>query len=926
MDETIRILIVEDLPTDAELAEREIRKELKSCEFQCVDTREDFLGALENFQPDLIISDYRMPRFDGLTALKLALEYSPLTPVIILTSAMNEDTAVLCMKTGATDYVIKEHLKRLGQAVKHALDEKQLRLERQRAEQALRESEERFRSIYENTTIGLYRTTPAGQILMANPAAVKMLGYDSFEELAQLNIDAEKLNLTPRSEFRRLADRDGVVTGLESIWVKKDGSTIFVRESAKTIYDENGNVVFYDGFFEDITARKQMEEELHLTQFSVDRASIGIMRTGIDARILNVNEKLCQSLGYTKQELCKMHVYDIDPSFPLDEWHKHRKRLQNQGSDVFETTHKRKDGTTFPVEITANYVEYGGSGYSFSFIRDITERKKMMEALQASEASWRARSDELESLFNLAARLRQSQNTNDMVQIILREIQQVVKSDAVAVAFHDKNHQNFRVVGGLGPLAPQIGQVFRDDEGISGVVLRTQTTYITEDYAPDSHRMADPKNLYFANDTGPAACVPLRSENEFLGTIYASRRRGTNSEPFTSEEERLLTAIGEMGGNTLRRARLFEDVQKHLRRTQALHDIQLAVTSSFDLQLTLNVVLEQCLIQLEVDAAAVLIFDPNLSQLKFAAGRGFRTSEIENNRLLSSNSPIYQVAVQRQTVFISNINETSDQFKESLPTGNEDFIAYCGVPLITKGQIKGALEIFHRAQLSEDSEWLSFLETLAGQVAIAIDNLTMFTDLQQSNLQLSLAYDDTIQGLSRALELRDRETKGHSDRVTDLTTRLAQKMGINGVNLIHIRRGAMLHDIGKVGIPDTILLKPGKLTEEEWQVVRQHPQYAYNILSPIKYLQPALDIPYCHHEKWDGTGYPRNLKNEQIPLAARIFAVIDVWDALISERPYRKPWSGEDALTYIRDQTGKHFDPRVVEVFFEIIEGAEIKH
>jgi PAS domain S-box-containing protein len=661
-----------------------------------------------------------------------------------------------------------------------------------------------------------------------------------------------------------------------------------------------------------------MEEELHLTQFSVDRASIGIMRTGVDARILSVNEKICQSLGYTKQELCNMHIYDIDPSFPLEEWQKHRKRLQNLGSDVFETTHRRKDGTTFPVEITANYIEYGGSGYSFSFIRDITERKKMMEALKASEASWRARTDELESLFSLAARLRQSQTTNDMLQIVLREIQQVVKSDAVAIAFHDKNHQNFRVVGGLGPLAPQIGQIFRDDEGISGVVLRTQTTYITEDYSPDLHRMSDPDNLFFANDTGPAVCVPLRSENEFLGTIYASRRRGLKSRLFTSEEERLLAAIGEMAGNTLRRARLFEDVQKHLRRTQALHDIQLAVTSSFDLQLTLNVVLEQCLIQLEVDAAAVLIFDPNLTQLKYAAGRGFKTSQIENNRPLGSNSPIYQVAVQRQTVFISNLSETSDQFRESLPIGNEDFAAYCGVPLITKGQIKGALEIFHRAQLSEDSEWLSFLETLAGQVAIAIDNLTMFTDLQQSNLQLSLAYDDTIQGLSRALELRDRETKGHSDRVTDLTTQLAQKMGINGVNLIHIRRGAMLHDIGKVGIPDTILLKPGKLTEEEWQIVRQHPQYAYNILSPIKYLQPALDIPYCHHEKWDGSGYPQNLRGEDIPFAARIFAVVDVWDALTSDRPYREPLDPAKVRQIIQEGSGKHFDPQVVDAFLGI--------
>jgi HD-GYP domain-containing protein (c-di-GMP phosphodiesterase class II) len=135
--------------------------------------------------------------------------------------------------------------------------------------------------------------------------------------------------------------------------------------------------------------------------------------------------------------------------------------------------------------------------------------------------------------------------------------------------------------------------------------------------------------------------------------------------------------------------------------------------------------------------------------------------------------------------------------------------------------------------------------------------------------------------------------------------------------LVHVRRGALLHDMGKLGVPDTILFKPGKLTDEEWTVMHQHPMYAYELLSPIVYLRPALDIPYCHHEKWDGTGYPRGLKGEEIPLAARIFALVDVWDALRSDRPYRPAWSEEEALEYIREQAGKHFDPATVKVFLE---------
>ena len=197
------------------------------------------------------------------------------------------------------------------------------------------------------------------------------------------------------------------------------------------------------------------------------------------------------------------------------------------------------------------------------------------------------------------------------------------------------------------------------------------------------------------------------------------------------------------------------------------------------------------------------------------------------------------------------------------------------------------LEIFHRAPLNPDEEWLSLLEAVATQVAIAIDNAVLFADLQRSNLELALAYDTTLEGWSSALDLRDKETEGHTRRVTEMSVDLARAMGVSDAELVHIRRGALLHDIGKMGIPDSVLLKPGPLTEEEWKIMRKHPVYANELLSPIAYLRPALDIPYCHHEKWDGTGYPRGLKGEQIPLAARIFAVVDVWDALRSDRPYR---------------------------------------
>jgi HD-GYP domain-containing protein (c-di-GMP phosphodiesterase class II) len=249
----------------------------------------------------------------------------------------------------------------------------------------------------------------------------------------------------------------------------------------------------------------------------------------------------------------------------------------------------------------------------------------------------------------------------------------------------------------------------------------------------------------------------------------------------------------------------------------------------------------------------------------------------------------------------------------------EQFTAYFGVPLEAKGKLNGVLELYHRSPLEPNPEWLAFLDTLARQTAIAIDNASLFNELQGSNLELRMAYDTTLDGWANALELRDKETEGHSKRVTDLTLRLASAMGITGDDLVQIRRGTALHDIGKMGISDSILFKPGPLTEDEWEIMRLHPTMAYNLLSSIPFLRPALDIPYCHHEKWDGSGYPRGLQGEQIPLQARIFAIIDVWDALINDRPYRKAWREADALAYVKEQAGAHFDPQVVEAFLRLL-------
>lgn len=365
-------------------------------------------------------------------------------------------------------------------------------------------------------------------------------------------------------------------------------------------------------------------------------------------------------------------------------------------------------------------------------------------------------------------------------------------------------------------------------------------------------------------------------------------------------------------------AQLHEEAQRRLDHLQALRNIDIAITSSLDLKVTLDVFVDQVVSQLKLDAVDVLMLNPQMLTLEYAAGSGFNSDALRHTQLRLGEGLAGRAALERRIIHISNLNEDLNELQRSPHLRDEGFVVYFAVPLVAKGQIKGVLEAFHRSPLAPGFEWLGFLETLAGQAAIAIDNAALFDDLQRSNIELALAYDTTIEGWSCALDLRDKETEGHTIRVTELTLRLARAVGISDAELVHVRRGALLHDIGKMGVPDSILLKPGPLSEEEWVIMRKHPVYALDLLSRIPYLRPALDIPYYHHEKWDGSGYPIGLRGEQIPLAARVFAVTDVWDALRSDRPYRRGWPEEKARHHIINEAGKHFDPEIVEVFQRI--------
>ena len=365
-------------------------------------------------------------------------------------------------------------------------------------------------------------------------------------------------------------------------------------------------------------------------------------------------------------------------------------------------------------------------------------------------------------------------------------------------------------------------------------------------------------------------------------------------------------------------------LRRQMKQLSALRSIDLAIASGLDLNLLLSMLLEHVAGLLEVDASCVLLLNPRTNLLEFVSGRGFRSNSLRYTRLKMGDGCAGRVALERRLIHVPDLDANRMDFVRSPLFTGENFVSYYGVPLVAKGRVLGVLEIFQRSPLDPDADWLNFLKTISGQAAIAIDNAIMFKELQISNIELNLAYDVTIEGLSRALDLRDKETEEHTRRVTEITLKLASALDVAEADMIHIRRGSILHDIGKVAIPDQILFKRGPLLEDEWKIMRRHPDIAVELLSPVSYLTQALDIPHWHHEKWDGTGYPDRLAKEQIPFSARLFAFADVYDALTSDRPYRPAWRKQDAIQYIESQSGQHFDPNMMPVFMGLVQTGAI--
>jgi len=826
-----------------------------------------------------------------------------------------------------------------------------------------KQSEEQLRKLsraVDQNPVSIVITDLHGSIEYVNPKFSQVTGYGFSEALGQ-NPRILKSGNTTREEYKKMWNTilSGNVWQGELLNKTKSGETFWEFATIAPVFSEDGKITNFLALKENITERKRAEEDIHrrVTELGM------LYQSGLAlSHLLNPKEVGQKILELLQEKLNWHHTrirlyHPQDDSLELLDFNRPGLQSEQERNEVvnrfqFLIAHSSQGMSGWVVQHGQSvrsgdvshdprYVEaYPGIQSGLYVLMKLGERivgvisiedtrpdafseadERLIATLANQAASafenarlfeeTRQRVMELETLNRISLVLRAVLKQNEMLSIVLDEALAILNTPHGSIELYNKTTDTLDQTILRGWIA-KLTAPHHISQGIAGKVFTSGEIYISREFA------SDPETRPAARSQIPSGwggiCLPIRTTQQTLGVLVVSVPSGRE---LNRNEIRLLATLSEMTGAALQRMQLHEQTIRRLEQLHALRAVDQAIASNLDMRLTLNILINQTVSQLSVDAADVLLLHPGSNLLELVAGHGFDTPLPESVSL--SDSFAGRAIMEHQTITALD-SEIVSQYPQILKLWKkEGFSCYWGVPLIVKGEVKGVLEVYCRQSFTPDAEWLEFLETLAGQAAITIDTAQLFENLQRANLDLSLAYEATIEGWSRAMDLRDHETEGHTLRVTDLTVNLARVMHVSESQLTAIRHGALLHDIGKMGIPDAILLKEGKLTDEEWTVMRTHPILARDMLLPVAYLNDALDIPYCHHEKWDGTGYPQGLKGDRIPLVARIFAIVDVWDALTNNRTYRKKWTKQTARQYIKEQSGKHFDPQIVDIFLKNI-------
>jgi PAS domain S-box-containing protein/putative nucleotidyltransferase with HDIG domain len=759
------------------------------------------------------------------------------------------------------------------------------------------------------------------RFIEVNEAAVRQYGYsrDEFLSMSTAEIRAPQ-------DVPALIDMNSppAASGALRKHRCKDGSIRTVELDSQTLEYEGREVVLV--VIRDVTERTAVEEALRQSEARYrdlfEDATDIIYVHDLNGKMLSVNRAAERLTGFSRDDLVGISLSDfVAPEYIARVRDAMERKVDGgEARTTYEIEILTKSGARLALEVSTRLIYAQGKAIAVEGVaRDVSDRKRAQEVIQrqseraealalVSRSIADARLD-LPSILDSVAGMASALVGDACVIRLLGDSGDELET----VAIHHQNEHAVALVRRISDTA-----TYSAHEGLYARLLESGGPVRIEkvDHSTDIPPSMQPHYAAYIREFGIESilAVPLMVQGALIGSITMTRDR--DGAAYTAEDERFLVELADRAAIAIANARLFEMTRARLKQVQALRRIDTSIIGALDVGTTLDVIVEQIRAELELDAAAVLLLDPGSRMLTFASGSGFGTN-VRGMALSLAEGSLASVVIERKMVVTHDI-ATNEDFSRRPLAAREGFVTHIAVPLVARTEVKGVLELFQRRHFDPTPGWQEFFAALATQAAIAIDNAQLFEEMQRANIEQALAYETTLEGWSRALDLRDQETEGHSARVAQMTARLARALGINGDDLVNLRRGALLHDIGKMAIPDAILRKPGPLTDDEWEIMRRHPVYAYDLLAPTRFLRPVLDVPYAHHERWDGSGYPRGLSNEDIPLAARIFAIVDVYDALRTQRTYRAAFPEHEARAYLSDHAGKLFDPEMTKLFLSL--------
>lgn len=895
----LRVLFLEDRPEDAELLLLTLRRAGYDCIWKRVENRVDYLASLDD-ELDLILADYDLPQFNALQALRLLQEREQDIPFIVVTGSI-EEVAIECMKEGAADYLLKDRLGRLAPAIEHVLQEKRLRDEKKRAEEAIRAiqkgtadvGEAFFQSfVLELARILQTRYAFVGQLLSDDHTRVRTVALcedGSIVENIEYDLNATPCQIVMESSFGvypsdvqqlfpndcllhelnaesymgiSLRSASGISLGLIVVLHDKP---IFETDLAKTL------LTIFAARASAELERLQAELALYQQKEAEQRFSRKL------SALYEASLKLAMAIS--QDDLCRLAIELGRESLEFDRIRIWFLDLENHdyayGSFGTDEQGKLSDERSQRLKIDENILRFIADGKGLLLSHEDTPLRNYQgdiigygDHLQA--ALWDGkRVIGIMSADNLFSG-RQITQQDAELSVLFAQLLGHLSTRKQAEESLRESEARFRL------LAENASDLIsrHSPEGhylYVSPACQTLLGYMPEDllglcvydfiHPEDTNAVVNSHSVVLAHSVMPAVTYRLRRKDGQYVWVESLAR----------------AIFGPQEGTILEIQVASRDITRRKKAEDELRDSEARLRS------------------VVTNVPIVLFAIDQTGHFTFSDGKGLDLLGLRPGELV----------------------------------GQSAFDVYADYPEILDG-LRCALagrSFVRTIEIGTTSfeSWYSPLyddnEAVIGVIGVATDvteRIKAERELQLAHQDLAEAYDVTIKGWSRAMDYRDHETEGHTERVADMTLQLARAMEISDDELIHIQRGALLHDMGKMAIPDAILQKPGPLTDDEWVIMRKHPEYGFDMLSHIEYLRPALDIPLYHHEKWDGTGYPHQLKGNEIPLAARIFAVVDVWDALAYDRIYRSAWPREKILSFIRSESGKHFDPHIVDVFLKL--------